>query len=360
MPELEGVGGGHPEQLARRPGRVRARAAPPAGSRRGTPSPARFRTPGSSRRANSATSSAPRRDPAERDGPALLLDELAGTATTSRVTALRAEAELLVDHRRVPQHEELLPARRGVLVDLARTAARSAARRARTGCRSWPRPGRTAGRRRSGRPAGAAGAGPSPRGSRTRRAPTCASSTTTRDRRRKKSAQRRGREGCSRAACRGSSSRGSRCAGSAAARPAACRRRRRPPGPGGARSSRTCRSWSRASAFVGNRYSAVRFSSGERRLGEGQVVHERLARGGPGGDDHVPPAVQQVERPPLVRVQAVDAQQAQAARSRSGMAGSGPSSGSLGSRTSRWARDSSLPSVRASRSTNPRASTARS
>ena len=48
------------------------------------------------------------------------------------------DAELVVDDRRVDEHEELLAARRAALARRARTAARSAARRARAGWQSSP------------------------------------------------------------------------------------------------------------------------------------------------------------------------------------------------------------------------------
>jgi hypothetical protein len=50
----------------------------------------------------------------------------------------------------------------------------------------------------------------------------------------------------------------------------------------------------------------------ERHVGEGQVVHQRLARGRPRGHHHVAAFAQQIEGPPLVRVQALDAQQLEA------------------------------------------------
>ena len=72
----------------------------------------------------------------------------------------------LVDHRRVPQREQLLASRGSVGREPRRTGCPSGARRAPPGSRSSPTRRRTAATRRTGRPGAATGAGRSPRGTR--------------------------------------------------------------------------------------------------------------------------------------------------------------------------------------------------
>ena len=131
-----------------------------------------------SRRVNSASSSAARRD---RVNPIVRTP-----SSTSCVISHDASVSAL---RRAPVSSSMIggfhsakslsPARRRVGVDHLERRGRSAVSRARRGCRPWRSPGTSAGRRRSARPAVAAAAAPSPRATRTRRGSTCASSTTT-------------------------------------------------------------------------------------------------------------------------------------------------------------------------------------
>ena len=97
-----------------------------------------------------------------------------------------AQAELVVEQRRVPEDDGALGPRRRVVADRPSRGRRAARRRARPGSRSSPRRAGTAGRRRRCARAAAAAAGRSRRASRTRRG-------TRAPRRRRRSAGSRAR-----------------------------------------------------------------------------------------------------------------------------------------------------------------------
>ena len=200
----------------------------------------------------------------------------------------RAQAELLVEQRRVPERDRPLRARRGVVLDHGRRRARAA---------SGASCARVRDRRRGEQElrvgavdrarSGAAAGGRCRRASRRRRGRRA---PRRRPRRRGSRARRpsgRGAAGRRRGACRGSTGRGSTTCGSASGARPRCRRRRSP-----ARTRGTFSAVSERELILGERLRRVEVERALLRLARervehGQVEGERLPARGAGDDRDV-------------------------------------------------------------------------